>query len=64
LFRYPGDDRPVPDLQYLFPAGTSAKDGVAGVGKGRSGITLNCCGLRPKARGTVGSPLLILPGCH
>lgn len=53
LFWYSGDDRSMPDLQYHFLAGAAAEDGVGGVGKGRSGITLNCYGLRPKARGTV-----------
>ena len=53
LFWYSGDDRSIPDLQFHFLAGASAEDGVAGVAPGRSGITLNCYGLRPKARGTV-----------
>ena len=53
LFWYSGDDRAIPDLQFHFLAGASAEDGVAGVAPGRSGITLNCYGLRPKARGTV-----------
>jgi choline dehydrogenase-like flavoprotein len=53
LFWYSGDDRSTPDLQFHFLAGASAEDGVAGVSRGRSGITLNCYGLRPKARGTV-----------
>jgi len=53
LFWYSGDDRSIPDLQFHFLAGASAEAGVAGVAPGRSGITLNCYGLRPKARGTV-----------
>jgi choline dehydrogenase len=53
LFWYSGDDRTIPDLQFHFLTGASAEDGVAGVAPGRSGITLNCYGLRPKARGTV-----------
>ncbi len=53
LFWYSGDDRSMPDLQFHFLAGAAAEDGVAGVTPGRSGITLNCYGLRPKARGTV-----------
>ncbi len=43
----------VPDLQFHFLPGAGAEDGVGSVTKGRSGITLNCYGLRPKARGTV-----------
>lgn len=42
-----------PDLQFHFLAGAAAEAGVGGVAPGRSGITLNCYGLRPKARGTV-----------
>lgn len=53
LFWYSGEDCELPDVQYHFLAGASAEDGVGGVGPGRSGITLNCYGLRPKARGTV-----------
>ncbi|MVT00838.1 GMC family oxidoreductase [Devosia marina] len=53
LFWYSGADRTTPDLQYHFLAGASAEEGVGGVARGRSGITLNCYGLRPKARGTV-----------
>lgn len=53
LFWYSGDDRSKPDLQFHFLAGASAEAGVAGVAPGRSGVTLNCYGLRPKARGTV-----------
>lgn len=53
LFWFSADDRSMPDLQYHFLAGASAEDGVGGVTDGRSGITLNCYGLRPKARGTV-----------
>lgn len=53
LFWHSGDDRGIPDLQYHFLAGASAEDGVGGVRPGCSGITLNCYGLRPKARGTV-----------
>lgn len=53
LFWYSGEDRSKPDLQFHFLAGASAEEGVGGVARGRSGITLNCYGLRPKARGTV-----------
>lgn len=53
LFWYSGDDRSMPDLQFHFLAGAAAEEGVGGVAPGRSGITLNCYGLRPKARGTV-----------
>ena len=53
LFWYSANGRTIPDLQFHFLAGASAEDGVAGVAPGRSGITLNCYGLRPKARGTV-----------
>jgi len=53
LFWYSGEDRSNPDLQFHFLAGAAAEDGVGGVGPGRSGITLNCYGLRPRARGTV-----------
>jgi choline dehydrogenase len=53
LFWYSTEGEPIPDLQFHFLAGASAEDGVAGVARGRSGITLNCYGLRPKARGTV-----------
>lgn len=53
LFWYSGEDRSTPDLQFHFLAGAAAEDGVGGVAPGRSGITLNCYGLRPKARGTV-----------
>ncbi len=53
LFWYSGGDHSIPDLQFHFLAGAAAEDGVAGVPAGRSGITLNCYGLRPKARGTV-----------
>lgn len=53
LFWYSGEDRSTPDLQFHFLAGASAEDGVGGVAPGRSGITLNCYGLRPKARGTI-----------
>lgn len=68
LFWYSGKDRAMPDLQFHFLAGAAAEDGVTGVAPGRSGITLNCYGLRPKARGTVrltsadpGQPPLIDP---
>ncbi len=53
LFWYSGADQTVPDLQFHFLPGAGAEDGVGSVAKGRSGITLNCYGLRPKARGTV-----------
>jgi choline dehydrogenase-like flavoprotein len=53
LFWTSTDGLAVPDLQFHFLAGASAEDGVAGVASGRSGLTLNCYGLRPKARGTV-----------
>lgn len=53
LFWYSSDDRSMPDLQFHFLAGAAAEDGVGGVSPGSSGITLNCYGLRPKARGTV-----------
>lgn len=53
LFWYSGKDQSTPDLQYHFLPGAGAEDGVGGVAPGRSGITLNCYGLRPKARGTV-----------
>jgi choline dehydrogenase len=53
LFWYSGEDRSIPDLQYHFLAGASAEAGVGGVSPKASGITLNCYGLRPKARGTV-----------
>lgn len=53
LFWYSGEDRSTPDIQYHFLAGAAAEEGVGGVAAGRSGITLNCYGLRPKARGTV-----------
>lgn len=52
-FWYSGDDRSIPDLQFHFLAGASAEDGVGGVAPKSSGVTLNCYGLRPKARGTV-----------
>lgn len=53
LFWYSGEDRSIPDLQFHFLAGAGAEDGVGGVSSGKSGITLNCYGLRPKAKGTV-----------
>jgi len=53
LFWFSSEGLSTPDLQYHFLAGAAAEDGVAGVAPGRSGITLNCYGLRPKARGTV-----------
>jgi choline dehydrogenase-like flavoprotein len=53
LFWYSTGGQDIPDLQFHFLAGAAAEDGVAGVAPGRSGITLNCYGLRPKARGTV-----------
>ncbi|MCC1482278.1 GMC family oxidoreductase [Roseibaca sp. Y0-43] len=53
LFWYSRPGLSIPDLQYHFLAGAAAEDGVAGVPPGRSGITLNCYGLRPKARGMV-----------
>lgn len=53
LFWYSGDDWSTPDLQFHFLPGAGAEDGVGSVAKGSSGITLNCYGLRPKARGTV-----------
>lgn len=53
LFWYSGQDRSTPDLQFHFLSGAGAEDGVAGVAPGKSGITLNCYGLRPKARGSV-----------
>ncbi len=53
LFWHSGKDRGVPDLQFHFLAGAGAEDGVGSVAPERSGITLNCYGLRPKARGTV-----------
>lgn len=53
MFWYSGEDRSIPDLQFHFLPGAGAEDGVGNVSKGRSGITLNCYGLRPKARGTV-----------
>jgi choline dehydrogenase len=43
----------IPDLQFHFLPGAGAENGVGSVAQGRSGITLNCYGLRPKARGTV-----------
>lgn len=53
LFWYSGQDHSTPDLQFHFLSGAGAEDGVAGVAPGKSGITLNCYGLRPKARGSV-----------
>lgn len=53
LFWYSANDHSTPDLQFHFLPGAGAEDGVGSVDKGRSGITLNCYGLRPKARGTV-----------
>lgn len=53
LFWYSGKDRSTPDLQFHFLAGAGAEEGVGGVPIGKSGITLNCYGLRPKARGSV-----------
>ncbi|MCG6882682.1 MAG: hypothetical protein LJE62_02875 [Silicimonas sp.] len=53
LFWHSGDDHEVSDRQYHFLAGASAEYGVGGVRPGCSGITLNCYGHRPEARGTV-----------
>lgn len=53
LFWYSGQDRSTPDLQFHFLSGAGAEDGVAGVSPGKSGVTLNCYGLRPRARGSV-----------
>lgn len=53
LFWYSADALGIPDSQFHFLAGVSAENGVSGVAPGRSGITLNCYGLRPKAHGTV-----------
>ena len=52
-FWYADRNAPVPDLQFHFLAGAGAEAGVPSVPKGRSGITLNSYGLRPRARGTV-----------
>lgn len=53
LFWYSGQDHSTPDLQFHFLSGAGAEDGVAGVAPSKSGVTLNCYGLRPKARGSV-----------
>ncbi len=53
LFWYSDADQTIPDLQFHFLPGAGAEDGVGSVSKGSSGITLNCYGLRPKAKGTV-----------
>ena len=52
-FWYADKGASVPDLQFHFLAGAGAEEGVPGVSKGSSGITLNSYTLRPKSRGTV-----------
>jgi choline dehydrogenase-like flavoprotein len=52
-FWYADKAAAVPDLQFHFLAGAGAEEGVPGVPKGSSGVTLNSYTLRPKARGTV-----------
>lgn len=42
-----------PNIQFHFLAGAGAEAGVSGVEPGKSGITLNCYGLRPRSKGTV-----------